>query len=349
MIILYLPKYGVPLDDPCCYPLGFMYVSSILKAYSNEVKVLNCNIFDYDLSKELEGVTDIFFTGFEEFEAPIKEAAGLARLAGAKTHLGGAIATYAPKVMEGHIDYIYRGEFCPNLPIDKNPWPDYEGFGIEEYHKRHSTRYMGILTSRGCPHSCTFCSSICRYRCRSMESVEAEIDHYKSKYKAELIVFNDNTLNASKGRFRRICEMMKGKGLAWSAALRLDNLDEPLITLAKDSGLVYAVVGVESFQQDKLDAMNKKITVETMETSLSLLEKHKILYHGNVIMGFEGETAEQIEKEFEDLKCRPWNVFPVYLRKFTGVKANESKIKLLSDAFQEYVYSKDMYCYPGAQ
>ena len=348
MIILYLPKYGVPLDDPCCYPLGFMYVSSILKAFGNEVKVLNYNLFDYDLSKELEGSTDIFFTGFEEFEASIKEAAALARLAGVKTHLGGAIATYTPKVMEGHIDYIYRGEFCPAMPIDKNPWPDYEGFGIEEYHRRHLTRYMGILTSRGCPHSCTFCSSICRYRCRSMDSVEAEIDYYKSEYKAEMIVFNDNTLNASKGRFRRICEMMKGKGLAWSAALRLDNLDESLVALAKDSGLVYAVVGVESFQQDKLDAMNKQITVKTMEQSLHLLEKHKILYHGNVIMGFEGETEEQIAEEFEDLKKRPWNIFPVYMRKFAGVRANESKSKPLSETFQEYIYSKDMYCYPGA-
>ena len=349
MILFYLPKYGVPLDDPCCYPLGFMYVSSILKAWGNEVKVLNCNLFDYDLSKELKGATDIFFTGFEEFLEPIKEAARLARAMGVKTHLGGAIAAYTPKEMEGQIDYFYRGEFCPAMPIDQNPWPDYEGFGISEYHRRHSTRYMGVLTSRGCPHSCTFCSSICKYRCRSMEPVEAEIDHYINSYKSELIVVNDNTLNASKGRFRRFCEMMKGKGVAWSAALRLDNLDESLITLAKDSGLVYAVVGVESFQQEKLDKMNKKITVQTMEKSLSLLEKHKILYHGNVIMGFEGETDQQVAEEFEDLKKRPWNVFPVYLRKFAGVRANETKSKPLSETFQEYVYSKDMSCYPGAQ
>ncbi|MBV5327113.1 MAG: radical SAM protein [Chlorobium sp.] len=324
-----------------------MYVSALLKQVYDDVKVLNYNLFDYDLSEELKGATDIFFTGFEEFEKPIKEAATIAKTAGVKTHLGGAIATYIPSIMNGYIDYIYTGEFCELMPIDKNPWPDYEGFGINEYHRRHNTRYMGVLTSRGCPHKCTFCNSICKYRCRSISAVEQEVDYYLSKYKTEMIVFNDNTLNASKGRFRRICEMMNGKGVAWSAALRLDNIDESLVKRAKDSGLVYAVVGVESFQQEKLDKMNKQITVKTMENSLELLEKYQIKYHGNIIMGFDGETEQQIADEFEDLKKRPWNVFPVYLQKFIGVKASPSGNYELSNQFKEHIYSKDMYCYPG--
>lgn len=333
MIVFYLPKYGVPLDDPCCYPLGFMYVSSILKAWGNEVKVLNCNLFDYDLSKELNGVTDIFFTGFEEFAGPIKEAAALARCAGVKTHLGGAIATYAPKMMEGHIDYLYRGEFCPAMPIDQNPWPDYEGFGIDEYHRRHLTRYMGVLTSRGCPHSCTFCNSICKYRCRSMDSVEMEIDHYIKHYKSELIVFNDNTLNASKGRFKRICQMMKSKRVAWSAALRLDNLDESLVSLAKDSGLIYTVVGVESFKQETLDKMDKKITVKQIETGLDLLEKHKIEYLGNLLVSTDEEFNEIIPY------LQKHTLYPTGLKKYIGNKAQEAPVAL-ANRCRQFVEAK---------
>lgn len=356
-VALWLPKYNVPLDDPCCYPLGFMYISSALKKAGYQVSVFNNNLWDYPI-EVLNKYESVCLTGYEEFKEENQKLIGYCRDRGIHTVLGGGMATFGTQTADATV--MGEGEGITNLavkikglfnPAPPNlkllPLPDYSGFGIDEYHRRHSHKYMGVLTSRGCPHNCIFCAHTCKYRCRNLEDVFSEIDLYKSKYNLEMIVVNDNTLNASRGRFERFCKGMLGRGLAWSAALRLDNLDERLVRLAKDSGLVYAVVGVESFQQAKLDAMNKRITVQRMEESLLLLEKYQVKYHGNVIFGFDGETNEQIQAEFDDMKQRPWRVFPVYLRKFTGVDANPSNHNSeFQEQFTKYTYERGMYCYP---
>jgi radical SAM superfamily enzyme YgiQ (UPF0313 family) len=325
-----------------------MYVSAALKEYGHKVKVLNCNLFDYDLEKELVGVSNVFFTGYGEFESEIKRVASICREKGICTHLGGGLATYTPEKMVNHINCLYGGEFDGYLPIDNIPWPDYVGFGISEYHRRHPCKYMGVLTSRGCPHSCSFCSSISPFRVRNLLAVEQEIDYYISRYQLDMIVFNDNTLNANLNRFEAICRMMLNKGVAWTCALRLDNITDSVIKLAKRSGLVYCIVGIESFSQEKLDKMNKNITVEQIENGLSILEANDVGYHGNVIVGFEGETESDVAAEFEDLKARPWNVFPVYLQKFCGVNANPVKNQPLVVEFTDYIKQRGMYCFPEA-
>lgn len=358
-IALWLPKYGVHIEDPCCYPLGFMYISAVLKKH-HDVTVFNNNINKHDIS-DLIGYDAVFLTGFDEFKDENNRVISYCKELGIHTVIGGASATFDPYNQTADAVVIGEGESAlkfathlkgvfktPPEELSKIPLPDYEGFGIETYHRLHSVRYMGVLTSRGCPHNCTFCAHTCKYRCRSIADVSAEIDLYINKYQVEIIVFNDNTLNPSKGRFRNICKMMKGKHVRWSAALRLDCLDDDLVKMAKEAGLSYAVVGVESFSQQKLDAMNKNITVGEIEEGLLLLEKYKVKYHGNVITGFAGESDESILAEFEDLKKRPWNIFPVYLQKFSGVIADTVKTNSYSKLFKEYIENKNMYCYPGA-
>lgn len=348
MFLLWLPKYAVPLDDPCCYPLGFMYVSAILKASGVPVKVCNNNLHSYSIENELEGVKEVWLTGWDSFLKENLNVAKVCRDRGIKTRIGGAIATYTPERVRDHIDYIFTGEWSIFSDLNSEPWPDYEGFGIEEYHRRHPYRYMGILTARGCPYSCTFCRSICKYRTRDLTLVENEIDYYISHHRIEVLVVNDNTLNVSKDRFKAFCKMMLGKGLSWSCAMRLDNVDDEMMSLAKRSGLIYSVVGVESFLQERLDMMNKRLTVEQVERGLELFEKYDIKYHGNILFGFQGETEDDIDREFEIMKQKRYNVMPAYLQNFEGVRAKGVTHRHRNDEFLDYVHSKGYYTYPEA-
>jgi radical SAM superfamily enzyme YgiQ (UPF0313 family) len=344
-ITLVCHKYNVPLDDPCCYPLGFMYVSSALKAFGHEVKVLNYNLFDYDLEKEIDGQDQVMFTGFEEFLPFIKRDAAICKRKGIFTVVGGALATFAPELMKTIVDDVFKGEFCNNY------LPDYEGFGIEEYHNRHKIRYMGVLTSFGCPFSCTFCAHICRYRQRKIEDVLDEIDIYVDKYKIEYIVFNDNTINVDKHRVHHICNAMKERGLKWSASLRTDQFDESLCKAMKESNCAGVIVGVESFNQKRLDLMKKKVTVEQITTCLDLLHKYDIPYYGNVLYGFNGQSMKEIRED--QLKVPPqYNLFPALVKPFVGTKeGNDRKISKedqdsLSKRFSSFIESKGMYTYP---
>jgi anaerobic magnesium-protoporphyrin IX monomethyl ester cyclase len=345
-------KYGVPLADPCCFPLGFMYVSSILKKAGHEVKVLNYNLYYYDLEEEIKGSDYVLFTGFEEFLQPIIRDSAICRKQGIKTVVGGALATFCPNLMTPHVDIVLQGEMDSDTPIDEIPYPDYEGFGINEYAKHHDIQYISILTSRGCPFSCTFCRQICNYRERNLDKVREEIEFYKNKYNIECIVFNDNTLNVSKERFMKVCEIAQDTKLMWSAAIRVDNFDEEMAIAAKKSNCIELVVGIESFIQEKLDYMNKKIKVEDIYKTLDLIEKHNIYYQGNVLVGFENETFDDIFRETTSMP--PYNVFPCLVQPFIGTKhgrkrnLSDVEEKCLEGVFTEYLQSKGKYMYPKA-
>jgi radical SAM superfamily enzyme YgiQ (UPF0313 family) len=328
-----------------------MYVSAGLKQRGFDVKVLNYNLFDYDLVEEVKDQDYVLFTGFEEFAKDIVRDAKVCKELGVKTVLGGALATFIPDTIGKYVDKLFHWEVEDVTNLDDIPWPDYEGFGIEEYHKRHKTRYMGILTARGCPFKCTFCAQTCLYRTRHLNNVFAEIQFYKSKYGIETVVFNDNTLNVSKKRFMKICAWMKGRNLSWSASIRCDKFDEEMCKAAKESGCIYFVVGIESFTQSRLDYMNKQVTVGQIKKTLKLLEKYGINYHGNVLVGFENDSYEDIVKEVSRIP-KGTNVFPVMVQPFVGTQngktrlISESEYNFLTDQFANYVSDRGMYLYP---
>ncbi len=364
-ILLVLHKYGVSIDDPCCYPLGFMQISAVLKRQGHNVKVLNYNLHDYFLNDYLAEADAVLFTGFEEFKEQIIADAALCKIWGVRTILGGALATFAPGEMIQYVDAVVVGEgeeviekalqetgiIYGKVPdLDSLPYPDYDGFGIDEYNRRHPVKYMGVLTSRGCPYSCKFCAQTCAFQERDLCHVFDEIDYYRGKYGITHVVFNDNTLNVRKDRFMEICRGMKLRGLKWSAAIRADRFDDAMGEAFKNSGGQYFVIGVESFKQSKLDAMNKRISAKQITETLDILHKHKIGYHGNILFGLPGETMQDIAEEIRDAP-RGYNVFPVLVQPFIGTKLRERAIspaetQYLDGMFKSFVKGAGMNHYP---
>lgn len=350
-IVLVLHKYGVPLSDPCIYPLGFMYVSATLKQQGHKVKVLNYNLWDYDLKEEIKNQDVVMFTGFEEFKNSIIRDSQTCKEAGVQVIIGGALATFCTEEMSKYSDLICIGEF-EQCSINEIPFPDYEGFEVEEYFKRNEMKHIGVLTSRGCPFHCTFCSQTCGFRMRDLSNVFQEIDEYINKYKPDSIIFNDNTFNINKQRFIKVCEEMRSRKIAWGASIRCDVFDESMVVIAKNSGCLYFVVGIESFTQERLDMMNKCIKVEDIYRTLDLLHKHKINYHGNILLGFENDTYQDIANEVSKIPVG-YSVFPILVQPFIGTQNGRQRLltseesKFLSEEFRNYVYANDKYQYPS--
>lgn len=329
-----LHKYGVDLADPCCYPLGFMYISTVLKAAGHEVKVLNYNLYDYCLGAELEGQDAVCFTGFADFLPQIKRAAACARAMGVKTVVGGALATFCTDDMAAICDVVVTGEgesiiceaiksrgvfFGKSIDVNNLPYPDYDGFGVDEYHRRNPYRHVGVLTQRGCPYSCTFCAQTCKTSRREVESCLAEICHYQQRYAPDYIVVNDNTFNLDKRRVKEFCAYFKMTGQKWSAALRADLFDEDMAYWMATSYCSKVIIGVESFSDTKLQSMNKKANVAQIRAALDLLHEYNIDYHANLLVGFPGETFSQILEEVQSIP-EHYNVTPCTVRPFLGTK-----------------------------
>lgn len=361
-ICLVLYKYNNSIDDPCCYPLGFMYISSVLKQAGHEVKVLNYNLWKYNFVEEIKGFDVVLFTGFESFQHSIKFHAEKCKELGIKTILGGALATFRPNEMLKYVDTVVVGEgdLAVHKAIEYNglllgakpdintlPYPDYEGFGITEYNKRHKVRYMSILTSRGCPFSCTFCAQTCRYQERNLDDVFNEINLYVDKYEIELLTVVDNTLNVKKDRFLQFCEGMRERKLYWGSSIRCDNFDEEMAIAASKSYCHYLVVGVESLNQDKLDYMNKRISAIQIFNTLELLHKYGIKYHANILLGFENESYSDITKEIASIPPK-YNLIPAIVQPYIGTKNGRNRLiskeeeSFLGNIFKEYTESKNL-------
>lgn len=354
-VLMVLHKYGVRLADPCCFPLGYMTLSAVLKQAGHDVTINNRNLHD---ASPMAGYDAVLFTGFEDFLPLIKRDAAECRAHGVHTVLGGALATFKPKEMLAHVDTVVVGEgenvigraltqpgiiYGTKPDLSKLPWPDYEGFGVDEYHQRNGWKHIGVLTSRGCPYSCRFCAQTCKTQLRDVDQVMAEVDSYGDVD----IIFNDNTFNLSKKRFMDIAGRMKQP---WSAAIRVDKFDEDMAKSAKDGGCQYFVVGIESFNQGKLDRMNKQIKTEQITNCLNLLHKYGIRYHGNILTGLPGETTQDILDELKDIPAG-YNVFPVLVQPFVGTEYQTRSISkedatAFKSLYAEIAASGNMSMYP---
>jgi radical SAM superfamily enzyme YgiQ (UPF0313 family) len=365
-IVMVCHKYGVSIHDPCFTPTGLLMIAAVLKRAGHDVKWLNHNLWNFDFAEEVKGSDAVCFSGFEEFKTFIARDAAICRDMGIKTILGGALATYLPDEMLEHVDTVVIGEgdevmdralaetgripgTKPNL--NALPFPDVEGFGIGEYNRRHDFVYMNVLTSRGCPGACKFCAQTCHFQFRSLDRVFCEIDLYRKRYRPTMVAFQDNTLNVSRKRFMALCAGMKHRKLQWGCALRADKWDDEMARVAKDSGLIYVVVGVESFIQEKLDRMNKRIKVEQIVRCLDSFHKHGIPYHGNILVGFPWETHTDVMEEINGIPAF-YNVFPAMVQPFIGTKyrgrnMSDDEFNQLDAMFRSYAVDSGMTVYPG--
>ncbi|MGR0480319.1 MAG: B12-binding domain-containing radical SAM protein [Candidatus Electronema sp. V4] len=206
--------------------------------------------------------------------------------------------------------------------LDSLPFPARDLIPFEKYVTRSQRNVHGgyrsasIISSRGCPYDCEFCSihSVVarRWRKRSAENVLAEIELLVNKYNINLIEFEDDMLTLDRDRILKIMEGIinlnkKGKRIAWQAAngIRFDTLDEELILKFKEANVRHFNLALEHGDKDVLKLINKKLDLEKVREVVRLLDKHKITAGVFVIYGYPGETKERFNnavKFYKEIK-----------------------------------------------
>lgn len=125
-----------------------------------------------------------------------------------------------------------------------------------------------IMTTRGCPMFCSFCSTSVmwgkRHRRRSIDSVMQEIEYLKDRHGIQGIWFFDDTLNLNRNHITQLCqEFIRRKlDLRWYCEIRCDTTDRPMLELMKEAGCYYVSFGIESLSPRILKTINKGITVD---------------------------------------------------------------------------------------
>lgn len=169
-------------------------------------------------------------------------------------------------------------------------------------------RYMrpgAILTSRGCPFRCRFCSAAAmaggKHRLRSIASTQAEIDHLVTRLGVHDLAFIDDSFTIYPDRTEDICShiIRNGYEVNWMCESRADVLNRRLVHLMREAGCCSMHIGFESGNEGILRSIGKGISTSQILDAVSICLDHGIVTTGNFVIGFPEDTLETIRDTFE--------------------------------------------------
>ena len=186
-----------------------------------------------------------------------------------------------------------------NHDLDKLPLPARDLLPIERY--KMTLEYLGlpalhVMTARGCPFNCSFCSASQMYNhsyaMRSPKLVVDEIDALIKQYNIKGLKIFDSTFTINKDHVLSFCRQLKERGLVipWECEVRVGSVDKHLLEQMREAGCYYVDIGIESADQDVLDAMNKKIHVDDAEQLLHWCKQLGLLTKVFFTVGHINET-----------------------------------------------------------
>jgi radical SAM superfamily enzyme YgiQ (UPF0313 family) len=165
-----------------------------------------------------------------------------------------------------------------------------------------NTRGMNIISSRGCPFSCTYCQPTLntifgdRVKHHSVRYIMNIIDLYNKKYGINTIFFHDDTFGTDKEWFDMFVDAMKQRGdILWGCNSRIDVMDHDKMARMYESGLRVIHFGIESGSQRILnDVYKKNITLFAIKEKVLDAKKLGIHVGGFFMLGVSGETLREM-------------------------------------------------------
>jgi len=210
-----------------------------------------------------------------------------------------------------------KGKILTKEELDR---PDYEIRPMKEYLKwsprgEKELRTLSMITSRGCPNDCNFCSiSVIykKYLCRSANNVLSEIKWAIKEYCIEHIEFEDDNLTSNRKRtikiFKGLREIRKKHGITWSApnGIQISTLNREAIKLIKESGCTLLYIAVESGDPEILRLMNKPVWLEKAPPNRSSVlqvvrwcAEEKIPTSAFIMVAYPGEDKKSFKKTLQ--------------------------------------------------
>lgn len=194
--------------------------------------------------------------------------------------------------------------------LDSLPWPAYHLFKMDRYTNLQpatdhvdGARSFSILTSRGCPYRCTFCSQSImpiKWRSRSAESVLAEWRHLVEELGAEEIGVLDDSANIRVKRLEEIANLLIENNLnhvpwIFVNGIRANLASKELLLLLKRAGLKRTAFGVETGDPEILKSIDKKIDLDTIRAAFKNAKEVGLETIAFMIIGLPGETRQTMQ------------------------------------------------------
>lgn len=184
--------------------------------------------------------------------------------------------------------------------VDSIPLPAIDLLPMEKY-KAGTKRFGTLMTSRGCPYNCIFCSSSLQFgkvwRGHSTDRVLTELRRLVFDYGIHEIEFLDDTFTLNMKRAVEIAKNIKAENLdiKWSGSARVNLFNEEIAKAMKDSGAHTIYFGIESGNQNTLDFIGKGIKLQQAVDSVRKGNEAGLHTLGSFIIGFPDDTVYEVK------------------------------------------------------
>ncbi|MBI2568426.1 MAG: radical SAM protein [Candidatus Schekmanbacteria bacterium] len=195
--------------------------------------------------------------------------------------------------------------------LDEIPFPARSKIDIAAYlqawRARHGFAALSLITARGCPYTCRWCSHAVfghTHRRRSPANVADELDQLCLAYRPERIWYADDVFTMSHAWLRRYALELDKRRLRvpFETITREDRLDEDIVALLARMGCAKLWIGAESGSQRILDAMDRRTNAARLREMMALLRARGIETGTFIMLGYEGERPEDIAATAEHLR-----------------------------------------------
>ncbi len=178
---------------------------------------------------------------------------------------------------------------------------------LDAWKKRHSKNALSVSTMRGCPYTCKWCSRAVyglSYRRRNPDKVVEELVQIKKDYNPDSLWFVDDVFTISHKWLSTFRDELQKHNLLipYECITRADRLSEEVILTLKETGCFRVWIGAESGSQKVIDLMDRRVDVNQVRDMIRLTRKHGIEAGTFIMLGYPGETEEDIEETIHHLK-----------------------------------------------
>jgi radical SAM superfamily enzyme YgiQ (UPF0313 family) len=178
--------------------------------------------------------------------------------------------------------------------LDELPFPAFDAYPIAEL----GLNRMRVEAGRGCPFSCTFCSTATffgrRYRLKSTARLVAEMDHLNRIYGFTDFGLTHDLFTVNRKKVKEFCDAVQGRGYTWTCSARVDCVDGELLHAMAKAGCRDIYFGIETGSRRMQEISGKRLDIDLVEPTVALAARLGMETTTSFITGYpEEETADQ--------------------------------------------------------
>lgn len=335
-VLLLMPTYYADAQKTEVYrlvpPLGLGYIASSIREFGCEVKIFDVMGRDSEITSVIENYSpdligvSCMTTFYPEFAKTVNYIRNEVKydgllLAGGphitiepektlkQLPLNACVVGEGEKTMQDIIKandlssvkglYTRRGFTGYREPIenlDEIPFPAYDLFDLERYNDVTTP----MISSRGCPYDCAFCSSKHQWgrkvRFRDPENVVREIEFLKQKHGRKEFIFFDDTFVINKGRIRKFADLISNENISFSCNGRIDLMSDELLSNLRRAKCNLIYYGIESGVQRICDNINKAISIKQVSDVVRRTVDFGFHCHLYFMLSLPGENLDDMKQ-----------------------------------------------------